>query len=824
MSDTLYMHGGDAMKNRYRRHGVLLLLLFLLIVPVLGADNYSGQDVTEVRSLAPVNPEFNRIIYDKLISRLDYNPDTVSALGLVPTTVDLSFSRGARISNLGTRSSTETTYSTILSSLDDTLAASDVLSATLPGGFDLRTQGKVTTVKDQGQCGSCWAFSTFASLESGLLNSESWDFSENNLRNSHGYDLASCQGGNSMMATAYLARWSGALPESSDPYSTVSKGATAITYPNSGAVKHVQEVLYIPDRSSALDNDNIKRVLSEKGAIYSTIRWEDSSYRASTASYYYSGSSQANHAITIVGWDDSYDRSRFSPQPPGNGAFVVKNSWGSNWGDNGYFYVSYYDTKIGRGNAFFGAEEADNYYHIYQYDPLGWVVSYGENSETAYFANVFTAQSAEEVTAVSFYTPAIDSRYQLSVYKGVQNGPVAGTAEISQSGIIGVAGYHTIPLSSAVHLEKGDTFSVVVKLTTPGYKFPVAIEYPLSGFSSGARAASGQSYVSSTGTKWTDLHSLYPNSNVCLKAFTIQASGNSPTPTPTTIPLGTLTPTPSPTPSPTADPSDSRSPAVTITSPRSSVTVVPGATVQVVWSASDNTGVTGVAIDYSGDRGKTWVAAARSLPNAGSYSLIVPLDATGTFMIRVTAIDSAGNEGASTLSCTVKASSQGRDTLRINATTTRAVLLTPTISPRVSVAVNGMQPIVSIVSPDSHSSCTPGTTIQVIWSASDDGDISGVALGISKDNGNTWDTVAGNLARSGTYPLNVPGDILGTFMIRVTAWDNAGNEGSSVRSCIVRSSSLSSGTARTMATTLPLPVPTTITINRASRAEGVVAR
>src|SRR5664279_3270505 len=120
-------------------------------------------------------------------------------------------------------------------------------------------------------------------------------------------------------------------------------------------------------------------------------------------SYYYDGLASANHAIAIVGWDDSFDRNSFSKVPPGDGAFIIKNSWGTGWGDRGYFYISYYDSKIGKDNAVFLAETTNNYKSIYQYDPLGWIESIGYDNPTGWCANVFTSKSDETLKAVSFY-------------------------------------------------------------------------------------------------------------------------------------------------------------------------------------------------------------------------------------------------------------------------------------------------------------------------------------------------------------------------------------------------------------------------------------
>ncbi len=90
------------------------------------------------------------------------------------------------------------------------------LMGTFPATFDLRPLGKVTPIRDQGGCGSCWAFSNMASLESGLLPEENWDFSENGLKNFLGSGC--CLGGNRYNATAYFTGWRGPVPESVDPY------------------------------------------------------------------------------------------------------------------------------------------------------------------------------------------------------------------------------------------------------------------------------------------------------------------------------------------------------------------------------------------------------------------------------------------------------------------------------------------------------------------------------------------------------------------------------------------------------------------------------
>lgn len=393
------------------------------------------------------------------------------------------------------------------------------IMAVYPSRFDLRTIGKCSPVQDQGNVGNCWTFACLASLEGCMLPKDSANLSELHMANRNLYDFGIGEGGNPYMATAYMASWIEPVLESDDPYSDMRR-VSPDTMPVYG---HLQNNIMLPSRTSFSDNNTIKYCLTKYGPVDISLFWTSNGYTASTSSFYDNVQEGTNHEVSIIGWDDNYSRnnfSAFSGTPAGDGAFLFKNSWGTGWGQSGFGWVSYYDANLGSSAACqLPLEPATNYQHIYQYDPLGWTSNLGYGSNTAYAAAVYTAKSTEQIEAIAFYAPVATCAYEAKIFLDPTDSPVAGQAYGKTMGFTDLPGYVTVKLASPVPVTAGQKFSVVLRLLTADYDYPIAVELVLNGYSSKAAAEPGQTFCSHDGETWEDLTAFRSDVSVCLKAF-----------------------------------------------------------------------------------------------------------------------------------------------------------------------------------------------------------------------------------------------------------------------------------------------------------------
>jgi C1A family cysteine protease len=447
----------------------------------------------------------------------------------------VSASNNTGVNNINSASNSKTTSYQVKTPTSDTKPKITTQNTSInsstgtPYYYDLRKLGKLTPVKNQGFSDVCWAFAVTGSLESNMLPYKSWNLSENNMKDllsigyKYGFDRGYNDAGCWEEALAYLNSYIGPVTGAQDPFNEFSGSSPTNLKP----VIHVQNTIQLPSRTinGVMNNTAIKEAIMKYGAIYSLMTYQDYYYNPNTYSYYYyKGNGDYNHAICIVGWDDNYSKTNFLGNPQGNGAFIIRNSWGSDWGDQGYFYVSYYDKNLANtadNIIFMTGQSVKNYDNIYQYDPFGDVGNYGYDNNVGWFSNVFKSNGRELLKAASFYVTQPNSAYKIYVYLNpVGNNPRSGILASVQQGIISTAGYKTIVLNNFVNLIKNQRFSIVVKLISPNDDLPITIEYPLIDYSSKARASPGQSFISPDGISWEDMTSVIDNANVCLKAFT----------------------------------------------------------------------------------------------------------------------------------------------------------------------------------------------------------------------------------------------------------------------------------------------------------------
>ncbi|MGA2822238.1 MAG: C1 family peptidase [Bacteroidales bacterium] len=367
----------------------------------------------------------------------------------------------------------------------------------LPSIYDLRILGKVTSVKNQDGCSTCWAFGSCGSIESDwkVLGLPDNDLSENNMKNCHHFDFDPCSGGGqSWMVISYFSRLAGPVPETSDPYvgatQSCTTGITPVAYPINARL--------LPNNQALL-----KQTIMDYGAIYTVMYWISSCYNSSYYTYYYSGSHVQNHGICIVGWDDT------KVTAGGTGAWIIKNSWGTSWGESGYFYVSYNDAKINAEVCYYPSKVTTNSTsRMYMYDDFGEYADIGYGAHVGYGLVKFTTTNSNPITRVSTWIASgngtlSNGSVDIEIYDDF-NGTTLSNLLISMSGLAApYPGFYTFDLPTPLSLGNNNDFYIKVKYTTPDYNYPIPVEEKVSGYSSNAIIETGVCWISYDGTSWT---------------------------------------------------------------------------------------------------------------------------------------------------------------------------------------------------------------------------------------------------------------------------------------------------------------------------------
>ena len=436
--------------------------------------------------------------------------------------------------------------------------ATDALSSVegLPVSYDSRTAAGLPEVRNQGNFGTCWAFAAIGAMEAdsmaqGISSSGTVpDLSELHLawftyknpssdyevRNATGCVLD--EGGTSLRAISFLSKGAASIVSESDmPYSVAGNdnntanrkieaflnGRLAGDFDEAGiTLSDTITIDYIGQETSI---ETVKKYIMEHGAVYINYLHDNEGYSETHHSFYSIRDVKNLHAVLLIGWDDNYPASNFIHNPSKNGAWLVRNSWSSLWGDNGYFWMSYEqaDTDYGMGDGrVFIVKETSRDVKVQEHDENGKT----QNISSVWSANIFRADRNEDLTHIGFYTTDNNANYEIYVNNLGKETPSdpGGIGTALLRGEMPYMGYHTVYLPIPVRLYEGDYYSIIVKMELPsGYEYPTGAEGSINRYAV-ASVRRGESFFAEgerVPSVWQDGADVENGPyNACIKGFT----------------------------------------------------------------------------------------------------------------------------------------------------------------------------------------------------------------------------------------------------------------------------------------------------------------
>ena len=445
----------------------------------------------------------------------------------------------------------------------------------LPPKYDLRKLGLVSSIKNQGDLGTCWAHALLGSIETDLISDyPDIDLSERYLATlivskEYGDGSESFEeGSDARTAFGLLTNQIGAVSENVAPYNdeyTIDRPRDGLKEQTEFLVTDVQAFRFFANNVDDLDTEQYKTNLrAVKEAIYSghaayiTMDFdEDNMVDHGTKALFNNFDPYAErehgHAVTIVGYDDNYSAENFLIRPPYDGAWLIKNSWGLNRGDYGYYWVSYWDDTFNKVYTV-DAVPVPSYDHLYSNDDFGTSGTFSADEDgdnDIFISNEYKAEESGFITDIMMNCAVPNDNYKITVYTGLSDptNPISGEPHECGSGVMEHVGYQTIKLSQPVHINEGERFAVVVEISgEKGYH--VACESSFDTMKDNVAYSqwgsesvdseniiseerildtfnSGQSFFSTDGQNWNDLYNLYLTSqnyngftgNLCLRAL-----------------------------------------------------------------------------------------------------------------------------------------------------------------------------------------------------------------------------------------------------------------------------------------------------------------